>query len=74
MEPVATFECAFPDHRDPPPICSQLGEGRLVVFHVASDLLLPELGAGLRPLEEVTVMAMKEAAMNEHDSSVLWED
>jgi hypothetical protein len=73
IEAVATIEGAFPDHRNPPAVCSQLGEGGLVILHIAFDLLLPETGVCLWPLEEVTVVAMKEAAMNKHDCLVLGE-
>src|SRR4051812_35447677 len=63
--PLATLQCALPDHADAPAAVPKLLPDRAIPIDVAGDLVSPELCAALRPLEQVTAMAVPEAAVDE---------
>jgi hypothetical protein len=45
-----------------------------IIFSISADLSLPEVLPRARPLEQVAIVEMPEAAINENGSPVLGED
>jgi len=45
----------------------------VIIHHIASDFFMPELLAGSRPFEEMTIMLMPEATVDENHRSMLGE-
>lgn len=60
-------QLTFPYHNHPPTCFFQFPPRSEVSRNIALELAVPELGAGLRDVCESTVVAMPEAAVDEHD-------
>ena len=57
----------LPNNQYTPPLLIKSGIRLLVVAAICGDFLSPEVGSGFRPFEQMTVVAMPEAAVYEYD-------
>lgn len=70
----ATLNGAFPDDPDPPASLMQGLDCGLIPRDIGLDFSAPEVFPRLRPLEQMAVVAMPEASMNEKNRMILRED
>jgi hypothetical protein len=67
------FQGAFPDRGNAPARRQKGRNGPLVIRDVPVDFGSPELLAGPRPLEQMAIMVMPEAAVHKNNGFVFWE-
>lgn len=69
-----TPELAFPNLGDPPSRAYQSISISQIARNIGCNLLLPELCVRARPLEQMAVVAMPEAALHLDHGITLWEN
>ncbi len=74
FQPGATFQGAFPHYGNSPAIFSEFPDRKIIIHEVASNLVRPELLACGWPFEEMAVMPVPKASMDEHHCPVLREN
>lgn len=72
--PLCSFQAAFPDSQNTPAVLLQLADRAVVTLTVAFNFLLPEFLSRGRPLEQMTVVAMPEAAVDKDYGAVFRKD
>lgn len=71
---MAPLQGAFPDNGNAPAFAPQLFIIFLIPRDIPGNLFAPELFPGLRPFEQITVMAVPEATIHEDHSMVFRKD
>lgn len=72
--PLCSFQAAFPHSQNTPAVLLQLADRAVVTRAVAFNFFLPEFLPCGGPLEQMTVMAMPEAAVDEDHGAVFRKD